>query len=340
MKKSSPTRLRKPKHANTRKNISSRATSTTSKQSKWKQRRADGIEILNAPTLAPLFWAVHGFSTRTGGASKLDAAPRSKTRVLNLGFTDWDTRESVEANRKTFLRALGASNMTLIALKQIHSDVIYRVDSADQPGGSATGLLPGDALITRTPGLLLAVQTADCVPILLADTKRHAVAAIHAGWRGTLARIVAKTIGRMHMEFGTRPADIVAGIGPAIARCSYEVGPEVAQAFSGQFPQAREWFDVPRELRHGLSEDQFVAGDGPNPLKWLSMMPPGHDPPPPTVQLDLIAANRWQLTNAGVPEAGISDSGLCTACHTELLFSHRRENGRTGRMLAAIGIRK
>jgi YfiH family protein len=183
------------------------------------------------------------------------------------------------------------------------------------------------------------VQTADCVPILLADTKRHAIAAIHAGWRGTLARIAAKTIGRMRMEFGTRAEDISAAMGPCIARCSYEVGPEVAAAFSAQFAQAREWIDVPHELRHGLSDDQFVAGEGPNPLKWLSMMPPGHDPPPPTVQLDLIAANRWQLRDAGVPEKNISDSGLCTACRTDLLFSYRREQGRTGRMLAAIGIR-
>jgi hypothetical protein len=189
------------------------------------------------------------------------------------------------------------------------------------------------------PGLLLAVQTADCVPVLLADTKRHAVAAIHAGWRGTLARIVAKTLGRMHMEFGTRPEDVSAALGPCIARCSYEVGPEVAAAFSAQFAQAREWIDVPRELRHGLSDDQFVAGEGPNPLKWLSMTPPGHDPLPPTVQLDLIAANRWQLRDAGVAEKNISDSGLCTACRTDLLFSHRREQGRTGRMLAAIAIR-
>jgi hypothetical protein len=141
------------------------------------------------------------------------------------------------------------------------------------------------------------------------------------------------------MEFGTRAEDISAAMGPCIARCSYEVGPEVAAAFSAQFAQAREWIDVPHELRHGLSDDQFVAGEGPNPLKWLSMMPPGHDPPPPTVQLDLIAANRWQLRDAGVLEKNISDSGLCTACRTDLLFSHRREQGRTGRMLAAIGIR-
>ena len=293
------------------------------------------MTILVAPTLAKIPWAVHGFSTRKGGTSKLIAVHSSSaTQVLNLGFTEWDKRETVEENRAAFLRALGASKMKLVTLRQIHSDAIHLINRIPPD------TLSGDALITRVRGLLLAVQTADCVPVLLADTKRHAIAAIHAGWRGTLARIVAKTIGRMHMEFGTQPADICAAIGPAIGRCSYEVGPEVAAQFSSQFANAREWIEVPRELRHGLSDDQFVAGDGPNPLKWLSMMPPGHDPPPPTVQLDLIAANRWQLLDAGVAPKNISDSGLCTACNTDLLFSHRREQGRTGRMLAAIGIRE
>ncbi len=283
---------------------------------------------MQSRSLARLKSIVHGFSTRNGGASKLGGE-----RVLNLGFTDWDARATVEANRKVFLASLGAAEMDLTTLHQIHSDVIHLIEK------SPHGALRGDALITCRPGILLGVQTADCVPILLADTRRRAVAAIHAGWRGTLARIAAKTLGRMHMEFGTRPADVIAAIGPAIHRCSYEVGPEVAQVFAGQFPLAREWFDVPRELSSGMQDGEIVAGDGPNPLKWLLMTPPGHDPPPPSVQLDLVAANRWQLVDAGVREANISASELCTACRTDLLFSHRREQGRTGRMMAVIGIR-
>ncbi len=159
------------------------------------------------------------------------------------------------------------------------------------------------------------------------DTQRRAVAAVHAGWRGTLNRIVSKTLGRMRMSCGTRPQDLVAALGPAIGGCCYEVGTEVAQAFSNQFPQAADWFD---ELR---------TGDEPNPLQWLSMMPPGHNPPPPKVRLDLVAANRWQLRDAGVPPSRIFSSGLCTACHSDLLFSYRRETGRTGRMLAVIGVK-
>ena len=285
----------------------------------WTWTARKGLHLLQAKSFNRERWLTHAFSTRIGGTSALE-----KTRVLNLGFTEWDSRESVAKNRATFVSAVGASAVQLISLRQIHSDIIFRADAAPAEPPKA------DALITATPGLLLAVQTADCVPILLADRRNRAVAAVHAGWRGTLARIAAKVIGRMNMEFGTRAEDVIAAIGPAIAQCSYEVGSEVAQKFAAQFPGARAWFDGPFE--------KIVSDDSPNPLRWLSMMPPGHDPPPPTVQLDLIAANRWQLLDAGVPEKNISAAGLCTACHTELFFSYRREQGRTGRMMSVIGV--
>jgi polyphenol oxidase len=172
------------------------------------------------------------------------------------------------------------------------------------------------------------VQTADCVPILLVDPKNRAVAAVHAGWRGTLARIVEKAIGRMQMQFGSRAEDLLAAIGPAIGGCCYEVGTEVAAAFSGQFANAAEFFD---ELR---------TGDEPNPLQWLNMMPPGHQPPPKKVLLDLRKANRSQLEAAGVAAANIFVSDLCTACERELLFSYRKEGAQSGRMMAVIGIRE
>ncbi|MGH9560510.1 MAG: laccase domain-containing protein, partial [Terracidiphilus sp.] len=138
--------------------------------------------------------------------------------------------------------------------------------------------------------------------------------------------------GRMSMEFGTEPRDVVAALGPAIGRCCYEVGPELAQAFAAQFPCASEWFDGPFE---GLSQSEE-----PLDLPWLSMMPPGHQPPPPRVQLDLRASNRRQLLDAGVPEKQIDVSDLCTACRTDLLFSYRREGAKTGRLMAVIGIRQ
>ena len=286
----------------------------------WKFHRSGGLTILQASALARLPWLIHGFSTRPGGASSL-----GNEGVLNLGNTDWDTPKKVEQNRAQFQTALGAKTMPLASLQQCHTDILHVVSRLRAEP------LRGDALLCANPGVLLAVKTADCVPILLADTKRHAIAAVHAGWRGTLARIVEKALGRMRMEFGTKPKDVVAVLGPAIGRCCYEVGAEVAQAFAAQFEPAREWFDGPF--------DKVTSDDSPNPLRWLQMTPPGHDPPPPRVSLDLQAANRWQLGRAGVPAGNIFASDLCTACRTDLLFSHRRERGKTGRLMAVIGIR-
>jgi len=285
------------------------------------------VIILEALPLAREKWLTHGFSTRIGGASHLaDPYSRSKQAgpVLNLGFSEWDERARVEQNRRRFQKALGAEAMPLVALSQIHSDIIHVVDAAPQQP------LQGDALITAIPGLLIAVQAADCIPILLADPEHRVVAAIHAGWRGTLKRIAEKTVGRMRMLFGTRAEKIIAAIGPGIGRCCYEVGPEVAKEFGSQFENARDWFDGPY--------DTLVSGEDPNPLPWLTMMPPGHQPPAPSVQLDLPAANRAILESAGVAAKNISVSELCTSCRTDLLFSYRREKV-TGRLMAAIGIR-
>lgn len=285
----------------------------------WISLRASGLDILQVKALRELPWLVHGFSTRLGGESD-----QNGQQILNLGFTDWDKRKNVENNRKKLVRALDDSKMALVTLSQFHSDLIHVFQEPAQPPRA-------DASITRSAGILLAVQTADCVPILLVDTRQCAVAAVHAGWRGTLKRIVMKTIGRMEMTLGTRPQDIFVALGPAIGGCCYEVGPDVAQAFAGQFAAARDWFEGPF--------DQLAAGDTPNPLQWLTMVPPGHQPPPPRVNLDLRAANRWQLLKAGVMPQNIFSSDLCTSCRTDLLFSYRKEGSASGRMLAAIGIR-
>ena len=282
----------------------------------WTERVFRGLRILQVPAFSKLPWLIHGFSTRPGGVSSLNGE-----RVLNLGFTGWDIRENVLENRRLLQSALAANRQTLIALKQFHSDVIHLFDSAPSEP------CRGDASATTCPGLLLGVQTADCVPILLVDPKKRAVAAIHAGWRGTLARIVQKGVGRMQMEYGTRPADLLAALGPAIGGCCYEVRTEVATAFISQFPNAAEWFD---ELR---------TGDEPNPLQWLNMMPPGHQPPPKNVRLDLRKANRSQLLDAGLRPQNIFVSGLCTACRRDLLFSYRKEGAATGRLMSVIGLR-
>lgn len=282
----------------------------------WTERKIDGLQFLQARGLRKLPWLVHGFSTRPGGASDLEGE-----KVLNLWFTDWDSRENVLENRRRFQSALGSANLPLVTLKQIHSDVIHVFDSA--PANTCHG----DAAITNRPGLLLAVQTADCVPILLADPRKRAIAAVHAGWRGTLARILAKTIGAMQMHFGSNPRDLLAAVGPCIGPCCYEVGTEVATQFLSQFPDAPSYFD---ELR---------TGDEPNPLQWLNMAPPGHQPPPRNVLLDLRKANRSQLLAAGLQQRNVSFVDLCTACRSELLFSYRKEGAATGRLMSAIAIR-
>jgi YfiH family protein len=295
------------------------------------------VRILQAPALARLDWLVHGFSTRAGGRSHLktlrDGREKSE-KVLNLGFTDWDKRERVLENRAKFFAAIGAGKMRLVTLRQIHSDIVHRVDATETaapPGVSRDGAPQGDALFTRERGVLLAVQTADCIPILLSDARHRAVAAIHAGWRGTLCRIAEKTLGRMQMEFGTRPEDVIAALGPGIGQCCYEVGPEVAKEFQAQFPNARAWFEG--------RFDALASGENDsNWLPWLTMTPPGHEQPAPRARLDLIAANRAILAGTGIAPGNIFSSGLCTACRCDLLFSYRRERT-TGRLMAAIGIR-
>jgi YfiH family protein len=283
----------------------------------WKLRTSvDGVNFLQVPAFSAFPWLIHSFSTAQGGVSTLNGR-----KVLNLGFTEWDTRENVQKNRKLFQFALGADELELVSLKQFHSDVVCVFSSAPNETCS------GDASISNSPNLLLSIQTADCVPILLLDPKKRAIAAVHAGWRGTLQRIVEKTIGRMKMEFKTNPSDLLAAIGPAIGGCCYEVGTEVAAAFHSQFADAPEWFD---ELR---------TGDEPNPLQWLNQFPPGHQPPPKNVRLDLRKANRAQLLAAGLSPKNIFVSDLCTACRPDLLFSYRKQGSESGRMMSVIGIR-
>jgi YfiH family protein len=315
----------------------SAAKRSTSVSAKWNLRRAGSLQILEAPAIARLNWLVHGFSTRPGGASELKALRDGEDtceKVLNLGFTDWDPRARVLENREKFFRTIGANKMRVVALRQIHSDIVHVVGSANESRSGADSretAQQGDALITLEPGVLLVVQTADCVPILLADPKRRAIAAIHSGWRGTVRRIAAKALGRMQMVFGTKPGDVVAALGPGIGQSCYEVGTEVAAEFRARFPNARDWFEGPFDRLADSDND-------PNWLPWLTMKPPGHPPPPPRVHLDLIAANRAILEAAGIPARNISSSGLCTACRGDLFFSFRKERT-TGRMMAAIGIR-
>lgn len=267
-------------------------------------------------------WLIHGFSTRLGGFSRVYGG-----HTLNLGFTKHDSRSAVERNRSLFLKQLGAMQgrklWPLITLRQIHSDLIHCVSKpVEQP-------LVGDGLITHTPGLLLGVQTADCLPVILVDTKHRAVGVFHAGWRGTVKRIVEKGVGEMRRCFGTLPRDIKAAIGPGIHGCCYEVGPEVREKFESQFAYAIKLF---RETKESDPVREKY------PLLFLSARPPGHSDLPKRIFLDLAEANRRQLIEAGVLARNVSASPLCTACRPDLLFSHRAGKGVTGRMMGVAAI--
>ena len=288
------------------------------------------LQILRSNKLAKLDWLTHGFSTRTGGTSRPYGG-----NTLNLGFTKQDSRAAVERNRRLFLAALGArtldarttsgrGNWKLVTLRQIHSDLIHRIDKTPAEP------LAGDGLLTDTPGLILAVKTADCLPVILVDKKRRAVGVFHAGWRGTVQRIVEKGVGEMRKHFKSDPRDLVAAMGPCIQKCCYEVGEEVRAKFETQFAYASSLF-------HELKESDPVREK--YPLLFLTARAPGHSELPVKLFLDLVEANRRQLLDAGVPAKNIEAVGPCTACHTDLLFSHRAEKGVTGRMMSAVGIR-
>ena len=286
------------------------------------------LQLLHSEKLDRLAWLVHAFSTRLGGVSRAYGG-----NTLNLGFTKHDSRAAVERNRELFLKELGVANgrksWPLVTLRPIHSDLIHRVDRMrvdripEQP-------LAGDGMVTDTPGLLLAVQTADCLPIIVADRKRRAVGVFHAGWRGTVKRIVEKGVGEMRKHFGSDPRDMVVAIGPGVQGCCYEVGEEVRTGFEAQFAYAGSLF---REVKESDPVREKY------PLLFLTARAPGHSEWPVKLFLDLVEANRRQLLDAGVLAKNIDAVAPCTACHTELLFSFRAEKGVTGRLMGAAGIR-
>ena len=287
------------------------------------------LQLLRSEKLDRLAWLVHAFSTRLGGVSRAYGG-----NTLNLGFTKQDSRAAVERNRELFLKELGVANgrksWPLVVLRQIHSDLIHRIDGMrvdripEQP-------LAGDGMVTDTPGLLLAVQTADCLPIMVADGKRRAVGVFHAGWRGTVKRIVEKGVGEMRRHFKSDPRNLLAAIGPGVQGCCYDVGEEVRTRFEAQFSYASSLF---REVKESDPVREKY------PLLFLTARAPGHGKLPVKLFLDLVQANRRQLLDAGVLAKNIDTEAPCTACHTDLLFSFRAEKGVTGRMMGAAGIRK
>jgi len=237
-----------------------------------------------------------------------------KAGDLNLGYTRDDDPEIVAGNRRRFLAEVcrGVTNQSgaipispaaigLVTIKQMHSGLTRRVGRAD---AAERASLWGDGLMTGEPGVLLGIQTADCLPILIADQQRRAVAAFHAGWRGTLKGIVEQGIAAMRKEFGSDPQDLTAAIGPGIGACCFAVGPEVEDLFRAKYAYAPHLFA-------------------------------GHNP----LRMNLAEANRLQLLSAGLLGRNIHSLNACTSCAVDRFFSYRAERGKTGRMMAVIGLR-
>jgi len=293
-----------------------------------------GLTWVEALPFTKLPWLIHAFSTRRGGRS------RSPCAGLNLGFTEWDRREFVEGNRQRLFRQIDADGFAYASVRQVHSShtfavawneagqLIYRPPGAPHAGQATTDPPAGDGLMTAAAGIVLAVRIADCLPVLLVDPDKRVVATVHAGWRGALARVIEKAVGDLHRVFGSRPGQLMAALGPSIRACCYAVGEEVVEAFQGQFGRADQFFRTP-PVRPESAPDR-------RSIPFISAHPPEQAP---AAHLDLVAVALDQLSSAGVKPSNALVADYCTACRTDLFFSHRKEGERTGRQMAVIAIR-
>jgi YfiH family protein len=272
------------------------------KDSAFYWREIEGVRaLICAPLEQDGF--VNGFSTRLGGISQMP------NDALSLAGFNEDSAENILENRRRFLK-LFSGEWSLAGCWQVHGAdirVVHELEEARPAENQLGDTIYCDAIVSDTPGVLAGVKTADCVPILLGDTKTGAFAAVHAGWRGTLATIVQIAVGRLVSEFGVHPANLRVAIGAAAGPCCYEVGQDVIDAFTNKFEYGTELFRPTR---------------------------PGH------AFVDLLAANQLQLMSAGVKRERIHSAPICTMCRTDLFFSYRKEkgvHGKVGRLMSVIG---
>ena len=264
------------------------------------EHQRHGVRWLAFHHLAGEAGVTHAVTARHGGVSP------PPYHTLNLGLGSGDTPERVRANQEILARALDLDAALLTRQRQVHGAGVAVIRRpADLPPDGFLG--DYDALVTAVPGVALVVRVADCVPVLLYDPVRRATGAVHAGWRGTVAGAVREAVRALTEAFGTRPADLLAGVGPAIGPCCYEIDTPVMDAVRRAF------------------------GEGAADL--LRPVDAGH------ARLDLWEANRRLLLAAGVPAERIQVAHLCTACRTDLFFSHRREGPATGRFAGVIALR-
>ena len=248
--------------------------------------------FLHAPNIA----AKHGFSTRAGGVS------RGIFESLNLGTSRGDDPDSVRENYRRVKKELGLDKITFN--KQVHGDRIRTVGLSDAQEIYGPPSPEADGLITGDRGLALIVYTADCIPLLLHDPVAGAIGAIHSGWRSTALDIGPKAVARMVSEFGSKPENIQAAIGPAIDKCCFETGEDVRQAMLALM---------------GAEADKYTAPKGGG--KYMT---------------DLKGIVRSRLINAGLRPEHISVSSLCTFCRRDLFWSHRAQGDARGSMASMI----
>jgi YfiH family protein len=265
-------------------------------------REYEGVRALMCAPLEDAGFA-NGFSTRAGGVSSM---PENS---LNLAGFNEDAAQNILENRRRFLK-LFPGQWALAGCWQVHGSdvrVVQNLSDAKPATDEHGETVYCDAIVSDVPGLMAGVKTADCIPILIGDAKTGAFAAVHAGWRGTVATVVSSALVRMVNDYKTKPDDLVVAIGPAAGACCYEVGNEVIEAFGDRFAPSTELFKATR------SDHACV---------------------------DLIKANRLQLIAAGINQANIYSAPLCTMCRTDLFFSYRREKnvyGKVGRLMSVIG---
>lgn len=251
--------------------------------------------LLQAPSLAAVPGVVHGFTTRRGGVSTGPFA------TLNLGVSGGDSPEAVAANWRLVTEQLDATQRRLVTVAQVHGARVVRVDR------DTTGRLEADALWSEDARVIAAILVADCVPILLAERSGRAVAAVHAGWRGTRQHVGAATVAVLAAA-GYPPATLRAAIGPAIGPERFEIGEDVAHELRTAYPDAG---------------DAIVQRpDATGRRRWWA---------------HLWALNRADLVGAGVPETAIDVLPYCTVTHAQSFFSYRRDGARSGRQAAVIG---
>ena len=265
-------------------------------ESGWRVKEKEGLKYycLRPAERAGGAALIQGVFTRQGGVSQ------GPWKSLNVGHAVGDELQAVEANHRRICQALGIPREAITTAQQVHGTRVAKVEASDR-GGTFPGT---DGLITDVPGVALMLRFADCVPLLFFDPSHPAVGLAHAGWRGTLAGIASQMVKAMWAAFGSRPEELIVGIGPAIGPCCYQVGRELATRVREHFPQ---WPDL---------------------IHWRDGTP----------YFDLWLANQRQLEAMGVRSIAVAQR--CTACHVEEFFSYRAEGGLTGRFAAVIGLRR